>query len=429
MLIESKNSFGGSGGSSLPVQTGHAGEFLTTDGSALSWSAVSTGSYILSNGDTTMTADATIGAGIHLFAITGDDGVDRTSRVDLSAQGMQLQYNIGSTFFSTFRIDDDNTFPYWRFSDGTNTARVFMKPYGLEYETDYSASFTSLSLVTKGNLDLKANIASPTFTGTVSGITSTMVGLGNVNNTSDAGKPVSTATQTALNLKLDIANPVYTGKLSLTATTANAAINTSTLWLQGMDIGTYFGDSSVAISIASGRTYLMNFYNAGAANIRMQLTSAGNFGLGDFAVGTGNHFEQRVLASNKVGYFLRGAAGQTADLMNWADNTPTVLAGINAEGGFYSVSSLSLNYVAKTSTYNIATNDYTIDCTSGTFTVTLPTAVGVVGKIYNIKNSGAGTITIATTSSQTIDGVTTKTISVQYTNIQVQSNGANWITL
>lgn len=52
--------------------------------------------------------------------------------------------------------------------------------------------------------NLKAPIASPTFTGTVSGITKAMVGLSNVDNTSDANKPVSTATQTALNLKQDL---------------------------------------------------------------------------------------------------------------------------------------------------------------------------------------------------------------------------------
>jgi hypothetical protein len=40
---------------------------------------------------------------------------------------------------------------------------------------------------------LLAPKASPTFTGTVSGITAAMVGLGNVANTSDASKPVSTA--------------------------------------------------------------------------------------------------------------------------------------------------------------------------------------------------------------------------------------------
>src|SRR6185369_2568483 len=48
---------------------------------------------------------------------------------------------------------------------------------------------------------LKAPLASPTFTGTVSGITATMVGLGNVNNTSDLAKPISTLTAAALALK------------------------------------------------------------------------------------------------------------------------------------------------------------------------------------------------------------------------------------
>ena len=63
-------------------------------------------------------------------------------------------------------------------------------------------------------LDLKANLASPTFTGTVSGITATMVGLGSVDNTSDVGKPVSTAGQTALNLKANLASPTFTGTVS-----------------------------------------------------------------------------------------------------------------------------------------------------------------------------------------------------------------------
>jgi hypothetical protein len=49
-----------------------------------------------------------------------------------------------------------------------------------------------------GNDALKAPLANPTFTGTVNGITKTMVGLGNVDNTSDLNKPISTATQTAL---------------------------------------------------------------------------------------------------------------------------------------------------------------------------------------------------------------------------------------
>jgi hypothetical protein len=41
------------------------------------------------------------------------------------------------------------------------------------------------------------------------------VELGNVDNTSDANKPVSTATQTALNLKSNLASPTFTGVVVL----------------------------------------------------------------------------------------------------------------------------------------------------------------------------------------------------------------------
>ncbi len=60
----------------------------------------------------------------------------------------------------------------------------------------------------------KAPINNPTFTGTVNGITKAMFGLSNVDNTSDANKPISTATQTALNLKVNINNPTFTGTVN-----------------------------------------------------------------------------------------------------------------------------------------------------------------------------------------------------------------------
>ena len=60
-----------------------------------------------------------------------------------------------------------------------------------------------------------APLASPTFTGTVSGVTKSMVGLGSVDNTSDTGKPVSTAQQTALDLKANLASPTFTGTPTL----------------------------------------------------------------------------------------------------------------------------------------------------------------------------------------------------------------------
>lgn len=83
-------------------------------------------------------------------------------------------------------------------------------------------------------------------------------------------------------------------------------------------------------------------------------------------------------------------------------------------------------YVAVTATYAILTTDFLVDCTANTFTVTLPTAVGVTGRIYDIKNSGTGVITVATTGGQTIDGSATALLQVQNVSITVMSDGANW---
>ena len=74
--------------------------------------------------------------------------------------------------------------------------------------------------------------------------------------------------------------------------------------------------------------------------------------------------------------------------------------------------------------------DHTIEVTTNTFTVTLPTAVGITGRQYVITNSGTGVTTIATTSSQTFVNVvatpTTLTLA-QFSTVTVVSNGANWI--
>jgi hypothetical protein len=71
-----------------------------------------------------------------------------------------------------------------------------------------SPTFTGTVTIPSGaSISGYALLAGPTFTGTVGGITKSMVGLGNVDDTTDANKPVSTATQTALDLKLNSNSP------------------------------------------------------------------------------------------------------------------------------------------------------------------------------------------------------------------------------
>ena len=86
-----------------------------------------------------------------------------------------------------------------------------------------------VSTAAQSALDLKAPLASPTFTGTVSGITKAMVGLTNANDTSDLAKPISTATQTALDLKAPLNSPTFTGTVVLPSTTSIGLVDLSEL--------------------------------------------------------------------------------------------------------------------------------------------------------------------------------------------------------
>ena len=98
----------------------------------------------------------------------------------------------------------------------------------------------------------------------------------------------------------------------------------------------------------------------------------------------------------------------------------TITAGGGGAGITRNVSSVAVD----TSAGDTADIDY-VYLVSGTTTITLPTAVGN-DNLYTIKNVGVGVVTVATTSAQTIDGDTTITMPVQYTSVDLISDGANW---
>ena len=94
--------------------------------------------------------------------------------------------------------------------------------------------------------------------------------------------------------------------------------------------------------------------------------------------------------------------------------------------GLKSLGGITFPLTGITATYLVKEEDYLIDVTGNTVTVTLPTAVGVNGQNYVIKNRGTGVVTVATTSSQTIDGASTKSLK-NNDSIEVISDGSNWI--
>lgn len=102
--------------------------------------------------------------------------------------------------------------------------------------------------------------------------------------------------------------------------------------------------------------------------------------------------------------------------------TPTSMLHVNG--------SFATAYRALTALRTLDGTDHTIEVTANTFTVTLPTAVGITGRQYVITNSGSGVITLATTSSQTFVNVTATPTTLtlnQFSTVTVVSNGANWL--
>jgi hypothetical protein len=158
---------------------------------------------------TTSIADATV-TGKRLTGLASTTGTVSGTDTILSAMG-KLQGNtallapLASPTFS-----------------GT-VAGITKAMVGLGSVDNTSDASKPVSTEQKAALALKAPLASPTFSGTVSGITAAMVGLGSVDNTSDLGKPVSTAQQTALALKAPLASPTFSGTVRLPAGTTTAA--------------------------------------------------------------------------------------------------------------------------------------------------------------------------------------------------------------
>jgi hypothetical protein len=183
----------------------------------------------------------------------------------------------------------------------------------------------------------------------------------------------------------------------------------------------------------------VSYFNA-ATDVRLQC------GLNNLLVGTTTSISLRQATTMFTAMTFTFCAGTTTVApYSFQSGTLKTTASqfameVSSEGQiFYSPAASQRNfvalwgYVAKTANYTATVTDYTIDCTANSFTVTLPTAGASVtgvpaGRVYVIKNSGAGTITIATTSSQTVDGTTPPTIAAGGKLI-LQSTGSNWITI
>ncbi|MCX8486585.1 MAG: hypothetical protein ORN53_05320, partial [Crocinitomicaceae bacterium] len=231
---------------------------------------------------------------------------------------------------------------------------------------DTSMLATKAALTDLNNFAPKA---SPTFTGTVSGIDKSMVGLGSVDNTSDAAKPISAATQAALDLKANGSNvstalaskaPLISPSLTgvPTAPTAAPGTNTSqiattaftTAAIATATAGASSGvaDNSVtSVKIADGSIATADLANGAVTDAKIT-SVAGSKITGVIPVtsgGTGQTTVSGILstlgfASNNI------AIGSQAGTPNQGGNANTIAIGGGAARTNQGQSSIAIGYVS-----------------------------------------------------------------------------------
>ena len=212
--------------------TGSAtGQFLKFDGTKWINSSISTINNLDDVGDVTITSAANKDFLMYNGTAWVDQpitlGTDTTGSYVASlvaGTGVTLTNNSGEGATPTVTVD--TTVIQARVTNVTDTEIGYLDGVTSAIQTQINNKLDSSTAGTT-----YAPLASPTFTGSVSGVTKTMVGLGNVDNTADTAKPISTDQQTALDLKANIASPTFTGTPTLptgTIATTQTASNNST---------------------------------------------------------------------------------------------------------------------------------------------------------------------------------------------------------
>jgi hypothetical protein len=333
----------------------------------------------------TFTGTVTLPANTISQSMMGDDSVGTNE--------------IGGLAVTTAKIADSAITTDKIANDAVTTGKIAA---GTIIDSDISASAAIAQSKISGlsdDLALKAPLASPTFTGTVSGVTATHVGLGNVDNTSDANKPVSTATQTALDLKAPKSSPTFTGTVVLPAVTAGGNIVPTTdntfdlgsptnmwkdiyvgpgsLYVNGQKV---LQDESGAIVVSADINENLGLRTSGSGNIEFDPTGTGSINIkGPVVVEAGANFSSAD--GNGIG-FSNGLKSDTltsrntdTDLSLSANGTGKVYLNDNAEVNGNLVVGGNLTVSGTTTTVNsetISLADNIIDLNSN-FTTGTPT--------------------------------------------------------
>ena len=177
----------------------------------------------LATGDRVLVKDQSTGSENGIYVVKASGAPDRSTDADT---GAEVTANF-AVFVEQGTVNADSGFTL------TNNGSVTIGTTALAFTqfTGLGQIIAGTGLDKTGNtLDIDSTVVTLTGTQTLTnktltspaistptGITKSDVGLANVDNTADSAKPVSTATQTALDLKAPIASPTFTGTVTIPA--------------------------------------------------------------------------------------------------------------------------------------------------------------------------------------------------------------------
>jgi hypothetical protein len=233
------------------------------------------------------------------------------------------------------------------------------------------------------------------------------------------------------------------GTLSASTGIQNFITSTPTINQSGTASYRNIFSSPFESTVGSGTNYLIDLGTNTAANasgIHTTIFNMTNNGIGYISntlnIGTQTTNTSAILQlSSTTKGFLRTklTSAQALSISTPATGLSVYNTDYNVNqhyNGSNWVLSTNMSVQSKSATYSIISNDniLLVDATSGAKTITLPTAIGLSGTNYIVKkiDNSVNVITINTTSSQTIDGMLTKSINTQYSGYNIVSNGTNW---
>jgi hypothetical protein len=188
---------------------------------------------------------------------------------------------------------------------------------------------------------------------------------------------------------------------------------------------------SAAYTAAPGDVVLVNA-TAGAVVIELPLVALG----GPVVVKKTDSVAHNVTVKTSDSATVDGVAGSTGLVLSTQYATATFVSdGVSnwTVHATYQASAtpnvIGWNFKTKTTTYTAVAGDFIVDTPAGAHTISLPTPV-ITGQAVAVKNvGGAHTITIKTTDSTTIDGITGTTgvpLAASFDTVVLVFDGTNW---